>query len=139
MRIPYEFHNPIKKFIPDNSSLNNINLSESNKNVLPYRYIKNLRSMLCPDNATNFSDWQYAQSITHSVQGGSWIRIDKSLIDKNDPDCVWKKRKPTVKERTNKGFNGWVYEIWSPACICQSKSLAFGLEKLCTCQHNFVH
>ena len=115
MRIPYEFHNPIKKFIPDNSSLNNINLSESNKNVLPYRYIKNLRSMLCPDNATNFSDWQYAQSITHSVQGGSWIRIDKSLIDKNDPDCVWKKRKPTVKERTNKGFNGWVYEIWSPA------------------------
>jgi len=24
-------------------------------------------------------------------------------------------------------------------CVCQSKSLAFGLEKLCTCQHNFVH
>jgi len=28
-------------------------------------------------------------------------------------------------------------DLW--ICVCQSKSLAFGLEKLCTCQHNFVH
>lgn len=42
--IPAEFHNPLEQYLPDH--VERSNKSESNKNVLPYRYIKELRNLL---------------------------------------------------------------------------------------------
>lgn len=110
---PPEFCNPLKKYIPNGS--NSYNLSQSDKNVLPYKFIKDLRLILCPDNATSFKDWTWAQQATDSKTiGGSWFIVDESIIDKNDPDCVYRTRKSSSYERKTKGVPDEVYELWSP-------------------------
>ncbi|WP_437832969.1 VPA1269 family protein (plasmid) [Niallia taxi] len=50
--IPAEFKNPLTKYLPD--SVKSSQRNESDKNVLPYRYIKDLRNILFPPNATSF-------------------------------------------------------------------------------------
>ncbi|WP_373486271.1 gamma-mobile-trio integrase GmtZ [Acetobacterium malicum] len=110
--IPREYHNPIKKSIPTKKASH---YNESNKNVLPFRFVKELRSMICPDDATSFCDWKLAQSLSKSCSTkGSWILVDRSVIDENDTDCVWKQRKSTINEKKIKGYGDYVYEIWSP-------------------------
>jgi transposase-like protein len=112
-QIPHEFHNPLTKYIPDIYGIYSRN--ESNKPVLPYRYIKELRSSLCPGDATHFKDWHFAQKATDSKRsGGDWFIVDKSLIDEKDPDCAFRKREPTKYERDKKGLQNEVYELWSP-------------------------
>lgn len=107
------FYNPLEKDVPILTARSST-LSQSNKNVLPYRYINTLRSTLCPENATSFKDWNWAQKVTYSKNGGSWFIVDKSVIDKNDPDLVYRKRKSTPYEKTKKNSSDIVYEIWSP-------------------------
>lgn len=112
-QIPAEFHNPLVKYLPD--SYGSSNRNESDKNVLPYRYIKDLRSILCPTNATHFRDWLFAQKATDSIRsGGDWFVVDESLIDENDPDCVFRKRETSKYERDTKNLPDTVYELWSP-------------------------
>lgn len=112
-QIPAEFYNPLTKHIPD--YIDKTGLNDSDKNVLPYRYIKDLREILCPTNAVNFNDWKFAQESTDSISnGGQWFIVDESIIDKNDPDCVYRKRETTKYERENKGVPYEVYELWSP-------------------------
>lgn len=110
---PAEFKNPLTKYLPDyvKSSKHN----ESDKNVLPYRYIKDLRNILCPPNANCFKDLKFAQSAGDSkVKGGDWYIVDKSVIDKNDPDCVYRVRKTSPYELREKGLSEEVYEMWFP-------------------------
>lgn len=109
---PPEFSNPLKKYIPNGS--NSSNNSQSDKNVLPYKFIKDLRLILCPDNATSFKDWTWAQQATDSDKGGSWFVVDESIIDRNDPDCVYRTRRTSWYERNTKGVSDVVYELWSP-------------------------
>lgn len=112
-RIPAEYHNPIAKHFPDNYGGSNRN--ESDKNVLPYRYIKEVRSILCPAKAIHFRDWLFAQEATDSKRnGGDWFVVDESLVDENDPDCVFRKRESTKYERDKKNFPVEVCELWSP-------------------------
>lgn len=111
--IPAEFINPLKKYLP--VYINRTGLNESDKNVLPYRYIKDLRSILCPTNAVHFNDWKFAQESTDSLgNGGDWFIVDESIIDERDPDCVYRKRETTKYERQTKGLPNEVYELWSP-------------------------
>lgn len=72
---------------------------ETVHNPLPYRYICDLRTILCPKVRGHFSDWKWAYEEVKSKT--YWFNVDESLIDKKDPDCVWRK--------TKKGF-----QIWSP-------------------------
>ncbi|NKF08865.1 hypothetical protein HD712_18950, partial [Clostridium gasigenes] len=110
---PAEFENPLIKYIPD--SVKSSQRNESDKNVLPYRYIKDLRNILCPPNATCFKDLKFAQSAGDSIRaGGEWFIVDKSVIDKNDPDCVYRFRKTTTYEKVNKGLSDQAYEMWFP-------------------------
>jgi hypothetical protein len=112
-QIPLEFHNPLAKYIPDSYSGSKRN--ESNKNALPYRYIKDLRLILCPADATHFKDWHFAQKATDSKSnGGDWFVTEQSLIDENDPDCVFRKRETTKYEKDTKGLPDVVCELWSP-------------------------
>ncbi|MFB5281862.1 VPA1269 family protein [Peribacillus sp. Hz7] len=110
--IPAEFENPLTKYLPDNVKSSQRN--ESDKNVLPYRYIKDLRNIVCPPNATCFKDLKFAQSVGDSITGGDWFIVDESVIDKNDPDCVYRFRKTSKYEHRKKGLSEEVYEMWFP-------------------------
>ncbi|WP_180177178.1 VPA1269 family protein [Acinetobacter sp. YH12039] len=85
--------------------------TETMHNPLPYRYICDLRNILCPQSRGSFSDWLWAQQQTGQgiTQSGHWFEVDKSLIDKNDKDCVWRTKKVTRKGRITT-----IHQIWSP-------------------------
>lgn len=102
--------------------------TETVRNPLPYRYIQDLRQILCPlpdkteltvieqnlkDDETllpayhysHFKHWTWAQR----QAGGDWFDVEPELIDKSDPDCVWR-----TNEVTRKGNKITVHQIWSP-------------------------
>ena len=84
--------------------------TESVHNPLPYRYICDLRHILCPKPRGHFSDWMWAQQQTgQGTQSGNWFEVDEGQIDKNDFDCVWRRKKIT---RNNKHIT--IHQIWSP-------------------------
>jgi len=84
--------------------------TESVHNPLPYRYICELRNILCPVPNGNFSDWIWAHNQTGNKSSNiDWFDVDEILIDKSDPDCVWR----TKQVRRNKKWIN-IYQIWSP-------------------------
>ena len=79
-------------------------------NPLPYRYICDLRHILCPKPRGHFSDWLWAQeNAADGNKGGDWFEVEPDLIDKSDPDCVWRTKEVT---RDNKRIT--LHQIWSP-------------------------
>ncbi len=95
--------------------------TESVHNPLPYAYIKELREILCPQPFGDFGDWVWAQQATGQERSdgrsaaltGDWFEVDPSLIDTNDPDCVWRVR--TIGRRNaGKRISVQTHEIWSP-------------------------
>lgn len=101
---------------------------------MPYRYIQDLRQILCPlpqqaelsvieqnlkdgerlhpaYHYRHFKHWTWAQQHTGEgrIQGGDWFEVESELIDKSDPDCVWRAKAVT---RNNKKIT--IYQIWSP-------------------------
>ncbi|EHK8976601.1 integrase family protein [Vibrio vulnificus] len=84
--------------------------TESVHNPLPYRYIQDLRHILCPKPRGHFSDWKWAQEQTgQGNQSGDWFEVDEILIDKTDKDCVWRSKEVT---RNSKRIT--IHQIWSP-------------------------
>jgi hypothetical protein len=89
---------------------------ESVHSPLPYAYIKELRETLCPRRFGNLSDWGWAQQAIglerasgRSASKSDWFVVDQSLIDRDDPDCVWRSR---VVDRKHKLVE--IHELWSP-------------------------
>ncbi|TKF32986.1 integrase [Vibrio kanaloae] len=113
----------------------NVSLTETVRNPLPYRYIQDLRQILSPlpdkteltvieqnlkDDESllpayhyrHFKHWTWAQQQTGqsaNSTGGDWFEVEPELIDKSDPDCVWR-----TKEVTRKDKNITLYQLWSP-------------------------
>ena len=107
--------------------------TETVRNPLPYRYIQDLRQILCPlpDKAEltvieqnlpqgesllpsyhyrHFKHWTWAQEQAgQRKSGGDWFEVEPDLIDKSDPDCVWRTKEVT---RDNKRIT--LHQIWSP-------------------------
>ena len=106
--------------------------TETVRNPLPYRYIQDLRQILCPlpdkteltvieqnlkDDESllptyhyrHFKHWTWAQQQTGRGTGGDWFEVGPELIDKFDPDCVWRTKEAT---RNNKKIT--VHQLWSP-------------------------
>lgn len=85
--------------------------TETVYNPLPYRYICDLRHILCPKTRGNFLDWVWAQQQTGQgiTRSGDWFEVDENLIDKNDMDCVWR-----CKEITRNHKCITIHQIWSP-------------------------
>ncbi len=120
--------NPLSKIKSKHS------LNETVRNPLPYRYIKDLRQILCPlpekeelaclqkghipdtpllpnYHYRHFKHWVWAQQQTgQGNQGGDWFEVLPETLDKSDPDCVWR-----TKEITRKGKQTTIYQLWSPA------------------------
>ncbi|MEF1203862.1 integrase family protein [Vibrio owensii] len=120
--------NPLSKIKRQDSA------TETVRTPLPYRYIQDLRQILCPlpdktelavieqnlrDGETllpayhyrHFKHWTWAQQQTGQGQtrSGDWFEVEPELIDKSDPDCVWR-----TKEVTRKGNKITLHQIWSP-------------------------
>ncbi|MEL7595062.1 integrase family protein [Aeromonas veronii] len=121
--------NPLSKIKRQDSA------TETVRNPLPYRYIQDLRQILCPlpdkteltvlqknlkDNETllpayhyrHFKHWTWAQRQSGQGERGSngdWFEVEPELIDKSDPDCMWR-----TKEVTRKGNKITIHQIWSP-------------------------
>lgn len=110
--VPSEFRNPIPA-TPEAVDSHAGQSQESNKNVLPYHFIGQLRQLLCPAEAKSFADWEWAQAADVNI-GGSWFVVPVDLIDKTDPDCVWRQREPSIYEREKYGYGETVHELWSP-------------------------
>lgn len=86
---------------------------------LPYRYIQQLRHILCPYPTNDpgsktpwigfhFRDWHWA---INNLQVGNtaWMEVPPWAIDPDDPDCISRKR---IVTRDNKKAE--IYEVWSP-------------------------
>lgn len=114
--VPPEFYIPIPPLPGAVNVLPSGKGSESNKDVLPYRYIETLRSMLLPPEAKTFGDCHWAQAAGVSIKGGGgdWFVVEPSCIDENDPDCVWRERASSVHERYKYGYGKTIHELWSP-------------------------
>lgn len=112
--ISSEFHNPFTPELPEDAVVK-ATLDESDKNTLPYRFIKQLRIMLCPIDATTFKDWIWAQEAMDTRKDGDWFVVDQALIAPDDPDCVWRQRATTKYEQKTKKLPKTVCELWSPA------------------------
>lgn len=97
---------------------------ETVRNPLPYRYIQQLREILCPYSTgdvkkrSRYENGKYAPwegrhfqhwSWAHENVSSSWFEVDPSLIDHDDPDCVW--RTITI---TRKGKELSIHQVWSP-------------------------
>lgn len=119
--------NPLSKIKRQN------NATETVRNPLPYRYIQDLRQILCPlpdkteltvieqnlkedeqllpaYHYRHFKHWTWAQQQTgEGSKGGDWFDVEPELIDKTDPDCVCR-----TKEVTRKGNKITIHQIWSP-------------------------
>lgn len=108
--VPAVFHNPIERL----SRAGTGGPSETVKNALPMLYIRQLRNMLAE--GRTFRDWAWAQQATDAERGagGDWFVVDESLVNRDDPDCVWRERRPGWKERKNNDLPEIVTEIWSP-------------------------
>lgn len=99
------YYNPIKKKAVADAP----RLSESVRSPLPYGYIDQLRQILVE--GLNFKDWRWAQNALGAEIGAAgkvapdWFKVSDEVIDVNDPDCVWRRRRVGKTE---------VLEMWSP-------------------------
>lgn len=101
-----EFRNPFKKM----GSRGEPGTGESVRSPLPYGFIDELRRMLVQ--GPNFRDWTWAQeSLGGAKSPTGWFPVDETMIDKNDPDCVWRIRE--AKSRRNYVSTS-KHEMWSP-------------------------
>ena len=99
---------------------------ETVRNPLPYRFIKDLRQIICPYSKVDtnsalklesnhfkgyhFKNWLWAQKQTgQSHQSGDWFDIDYASINLEDPDCVIRKKVTYINNIPHTRF-----QIWSP-------------------------
>lgn len=120
-------HNPLSKIKVQGSK------AETVRNPLPYRYIQSLRQILCPlpDKSElavieqnlkddekllpayhyrHFQHWSWAQQ----QSGGNWFEVEPELIDKTDPDCVWRTKRVNRKIKGEGQKKITIHQIWSP-------------------------
>lgn len=107
--IPHTLHNPVMRLTNAGRAVP----SETVRSALSIRYIKELRSMLAE--GQNFCDWHWAQqAMEGGNSGGDWFAVEPDLVDREDPDCVWRERDATSYERYILKRKGRITEMWSP-------------------------
>ncbi|WP_086480468.1 gamma-mobile-trio integrase GmtZ [Oceanospirillum sanctuarii] len=105
------FRNPLRTVLKGFlDQLPSARRSESNKPVLPMSAILRAKQHLIPPDATSFRDLYSL----HPFLEDCWFEIDPSLIDKNDPNCIYRSREKDRKPKGGERFKEWVYELWSP-------------------------
>ncbi|WNC70556.1 VPA1269 family protein [Thalassotalea psychrophila] len=110
------YRNPLNNFQSTLLEIKQNKLDESCKPVLAYTYVVAAREWIIPLTAKNFSDLTNIQGLVEN----DWFDVDLSLIDRNDPDCVYRYVKKDRREGKHTGkligaYNERVYQMWSPA------------------------
>ena len=83
--------------------------SESVKPVLPMSIIIRARNHLIPNGSNFFSDI----AGLHPFLQDNWFEVDSSVIDTDDPDCIW--REKTISRKKNGIISeDKIIQIWSP-------------------------
>ncbi|AXS82307.1 VPA1269 family protein [Marinobacter sp. Arc7-DN-1] len=93
--------------------------TETVHSPLPYRYIQQLRQILCPYSTDDsrsetpwvdrhFRHWHWA---IDKLQAGdvAWMQVSPDVIDPSDPDCIARTRTVTKNRKRVE-----IHEIWSP-------------------------
>ncbi len=91
----------------------------TNKPDLPYEYVVKAREYLIPEfveeNGKQVRCEYFSQlSVAQELNSADWYEVDESIIDKDDPNCVWRVRKKLKKVEGKRRCNMTVYEMWSP-------------------------
>jgi hypothetical protein len=110
-----DFRNPLNHFQSPLLEIKANKLSESDKPVLAYTSVVKAREWVLPIEARNFSDLNHLTDLIEK----DWFDVDPSLIDKNDPDCVYRYVEKDRREGRHTGdligaHNEKVYQMWSP-------------------------
>lgn len=108
----YLCENPFKKV-----KVNAPVLAESPYNAMPYTFIRELRSIICPVEKGHFSDWKFAQTLSgqptsdgrSSSAWSDWIEVQEGEVILGDPDSVYRTRRILRKGKSTK-----ITELWSP-------------------------
>lgn len=62
------------------------NLGESNKPALAYHFVHAMCEWMIPDDAVTYADLGHLQ-----IFDADWVEVDPSIVDPDDPDCVFRK------------------------------------------------
>lgn len=102
------FRNPLRHVDRSNHKVKRN--TESNKRVMPYFMVHDLRRRLIQ--GVDFRDWTFAQqlngkeTLSGDKESREWFEVMEDRIDESDPDCVWRVRQ--------KASGSSVLEMWSP-------------------------
>ncbi len=92
--------------------------NESTKSALGYEYILRARQFLVPNgeqallNRPSLKDLPHLQKFFDSRF--DWNNIDEALIDRSDPNCVWRHIPGVTRLVDGKRQKVDIYQIWSP-------------------------
>ena len=84
--------------------------TESNKPPLPIEIIVRGRNHLIPAETTTFRELYQL----HPFLDECWFEIGCSLVDKNDPNCIYRIVKKGRKNKNGDRYYEEAYELWSP-------------------------
>jgi hypothetical protein len=68
------------------------NLGESSKPALAYQFVHAMGEWMVPDTAQTYADLGHLQ-----VFDADWVEVDPSIVDPDDPDCVFKQEHGKTK------------------------------------------
>lgn len=101
------FRNPLKKFAKNYESKRAIP-NETVKPALPFKIVVKARDWLIPPQSKSFNELKNAIKLLDS----DFYDVPEELIDRNDPDCVWRTVVKYTKQSSKKKFE--VFQMWSP-------------------------
>jgi len=93
--------------------------SESNKPPLPMDAILRAKKHLIPQSAISFRDLYQL----HSFLEDCWFEVDPDLIDKNDPNCVYRMVTKDRKNSNGERYFEDAFELWSPVKVVANYTL----------------
>lgn len=98
-------------------SLTSFRPNQTTKPPLGYEYILRARNFLVPNSDLSMINRPALNELSHLHEFYNsrldWVEIDQSLVDREDPNCVW--RIETVKRLVDgKQRNSTIFKIWSP-------------------------
>ncbi|QJP10018.1 VPA1269 family protein [Pseudomonas multiresinivorans] len=90
---------------------------ETNKPALAYQYVQALNNWMVPDDARSFADLAHLHEYD-----ADWFEVHPSLIDKSDPDCVYKEE----AGRTKMWYPGfWMHTLALASVPARGRQLAY--------------
>ena len=113
-----EYRNPFQTVLAGFAdSLQAYRSNQSTKPPLGYEYILRARNFLVPNGEQSLQTRPSLTDLPHLrdffATRADWIYVDESLIDRDDPNCIWREVKADRKMKDKREVVD-SYQIWSP-------------------------